>query len=103
MARRSPSGPPSPGAHERSLENSGQPSVSWSSPPNSSTAWWANSMNDSRSCSSSDVPDVAHQPRLEQVEQPGEQLAAGQVSGRSEQDDGGGLHRHGPSLPLMSA
>src|SRR4051812_2039845 len=56
MVRRNASGPPSPGAQYRSLENSGQPSVSWSSPPNSSMAWWAKSMNDSRSCSSSDVP-----------------------------------------------
>ena len=102
MVRRSPSGPPSPGAQCRSLANSGQPSVSRSSPPNSVDGLVgeveervAVVLVERRA----DDADVAHQPGLEQVEQPGQQLAPGQVAGRAEEDDGRGLHRHGPSLP----
>ena len=45
--------------------------------------------------------ELGHQAGLEEVQQPGQQLAPGQVTGRTEQDDGRGC-RHGSSLLLRS-
>ena len=49
-----------------------------------------------------DDPEVAHQARLEEVEHAGQELAARQVAGRTEEDDGRGLERHATSLPLSA-
>ena len=44
---------------------------------------------------------LVEQSRLEQVQQPGQELALGEVTGRTEQDDGRGC-RHGSSLPVRA-
>ena len=46
-----------------------------------------------------DDPDVCQQAGLEQVQQTRQQLAAGQVAGGAEQNDGGRVESHAPSLP----
>ena len=44
---------------------------------------------------------LGEQPGLEQVQQPGQQLALGEVTGGTEEDDGRG-GRHGSSLPVRA-
>ena len=70
--RRAPSGAP--------WRTPATPRCRSSSPPNSSTAARAKSMNESRVCGSSEVPttrDVAQQPGLEQVQEPRAAACAG--------------------------
>ena len=45
---------------------------------------------------------LVEQPGLEQVQQPGQQLALGQVARGTEEDDGRG-GRHGSSLPVRGS
>ena len=99
---RSASAPPAPGAQRSRLENSSQPSGSGPSPPYSAIAVRANSTNESRSCSSSEVPTTCtslSSPDWNRCSSPGQQLALGEVTGRTEEDDGRG-GRHGSSLPV---
>ena len=85
------------------MANSAQLLVSPSAPLNSSTASLGEV--DERVAvvlveRGADDPEVAQQPGLEQVQQPGQQLARGQVTGRAEEDDGRGWRRHATSLLL---
>ena len=99
---RNASTPPVPGAQRSRLENSSQPSGSGPSPPYSAIAR-AGELDERVAVvlvqRGADDLHLVEQPGLEEVQQSGQELALGEVTGRTEEDDGRG-GRHGSRLPV---